>query len=67
MGINIITNVYGQDEEGDTKTNNEIPSQLGSGEFDNFTTPSRKIFVRMYKLSDSSIRILARGSVTVTN
>ena len=49
-----MTNVYGQDEEGDIETNNEIPSQLGSGKFDNFTTPSRKIFVRsLYKLSDS--------------
>ena len=46
-----MTNVYGQDEEGDTETNNEIPSQLGSGKFDNFTTPSRKIFVRiLYKI-----------------
>ena len=46
-----MTNVYGQDEEVDIETNNEIPSQLGSGEFDNFTTPSRKIFVRiLYKI-----------------
>ena len=44
VGINIMTNVYGQDEEGDIETNNEIPSQLGS---ENSTTiPSRKIFVR---------------------
>ena len=52
-----MTNVYGQDEEGDIETNNEIPSQLGSGEFDNFPTPSRKILLKVYeKLSDSSIR-----------
>lgn len=46
-----MTNVYGQDEEGEIETNNEIPSQLGSGKFGNFTTPSRKIFVRsLYKI-----------------
>jgi hypothetical protein len=46
-----MTNVYGQDEEGDIETNNEIASQLGSGEFDNFTTRSSKIFIRiLYKI-----------------
>lgn len=30
VGINIMTNVYGQDQEGDIETDNEISSQLGS-------------------------------------
>lgn len=30
VGINIMTNVYGQDEKGDIETDNEIWSQLGS-------------------------------------
>ena len=67
-----MTNVYGQEEEDDIETNNEIPSQLGCElvtnesviltdnqndtsmlntsepgvrEFDNFTSPSRKILL----------------------
>ena len=39
MGINITTNVYGQDEDGDIETNNEISSQLGSELVTNETVP----------------------------
>ncbi|MDW0143653.1 MAG: hypothetical protein QOK69_01595 [Nitrososphaeraceae archaeon] len=34
-----MTNVYGQDEEGDIETDNEISSQLGSELVTNETVP----------------------------
>ena len=39
VGINIITNVNGQDEEGDIEKDNEISSQLGSELVTNGTVP----------------------------
>ena len=52
-----MTNVYGQDEEGDIETNNEIPSQLGSENSTTSQLQAGKYLLEFYeKLSDSSIR-----------
>lgn len=58
MGINIITNVYGQDEEGDIETDNEISSQLGSELVTNETVPlaDNQNDTSMLNFSESGVR-----------
>jgi hypothetical protein len=41
VAFNNMTNVYGQDEEGDIETESEISSQLGSQLVTNETVPLR--------------------------
>ena len=58
MGINIITNIYGQDEEGDIETDNEISSQLGSELVTNETVPlaDNQNDTSMLNFSESGVR-----------
>ena len=57
-GINIITNVYGQDEEGHIETDNEISSQLGSELVTNETVPlaDNQNDTSMLNFSESGVR-----------
>ena len=53
-----MTNVYGQDEEGDIETDNEISSQLGSELITNETVPltDNQNDTSMLNFSESGVR-----------
>ena len=53
-----MTNVYGQDEEGDIETGNEISSQLGSELVTNETVPltDNQNDTSMLNFSESGVR-----------
>ena len=53
-----MTNVYGQDEEGDIETDNEISSQLGSELVTNETVPltDNQNDTSMSNFSESGVR-----------